>query len=760
MENQNNLVAQRIKGLREMMNLTPEEMAFATDVSPSEYRKYEEGKRDPTFTFLYKCANRFGVDLSEIVTGNDPKLNFYTVSRKNDGMPIKRREGFLYQHMAAMMKNRTAEPFVVKATYSQEEQNAPIELSQHNGQEFDYVLDGSLKVQLDDHVEVLHEGDTIYYDASHKHGMIAIGGKDCTFLAVVMKGTEDVDTRPIPVLPAESQALTNAQGELIYKKFVYETLDENGILQDLHYQVPSNFNFAYDVIDALAAKAPNKTAMVWVSQEGKERVFTFGDMARYSAKTANYLQSLGVRKGSKVMVVLKRHYQFWFTILALHRLGAVAVPATNQLLQKDFAYRFNTAGIEAVVCTADGETAQAVDDALSASPMVKLRVIVNGKRPGWHDFNTGIEQQSDTFARPAGEQDVSSEDPMLMYFTSGTTGYPKIVVHPFSYPLGHVVTARWWHNVDPQGLHYTIADTGWAKSVWGKLYGQWLCEAAIFTYDFERFHATDILPMFAKYKITTFCAPPTIYRMFIKEDLSKYDFSSLKYGTIAGEALNPEVFQQFYKSTGIKLMEGFGQTETTLSVFNIVGMEPKPGSMGKPSPQYDVSLLDAENKPVKVGEVGEIVIRTENGKPCGMFAGYYKDEEQTKTAWHDGIYHTGDMAWKDEEGYFWYVGRSDDLIKSSGYRIGPFEIESVLMELPFVLECAITGVPDPMRGQVVKATIVLTKETVPSEQLKKDIQAYFKQHTAPYKYPRVIEFVQELPKTISGKIRRVELRKP
>ena len=756
MEKQNYLVAQRIKGLRVMMNLSPEEMASATDTSLSEYIDCEEGRTDPSFTFLYKCAIRFGVDLSELVMGSDPKLGFYTVSRKGDGMPIDRRHGFSYRHLAAMLKNRFSEPFVVTARYSEQEQNAPIELSCHNGQELDYVLEGSLKVRLDDHVEVLNPGDSVYYDAAHKHGMIAVGGKDCTFLAVVIKGMAEEDTNPVPV--KEPKALANAQGDLVYRKFVSETLDENGCLQDIRYEVPVNFNFAYDVVDALAQKTPDKTAMVWVSREGEKRLFSFEDMSRYSAKVANYFKSLGIGKGDKVMVVLKRHYQFWFTILALHRLGAVAVPATHLLTKKDFAYRFNAAGIKAIVCTAEGDAAQAVDDSLPESPTVVTRVMVNGVREGWHSFDEAIAVQSDCFPRPEGEEANSSSDPMLMYFTSGTTGYPKIAMHAYSYPLGHVVTARWWHNVDPNGLHFTMSDTGWAKSMWGKLYGQWLCEAAIFTYDFDRFDADDILKKFSEYKITTFCAPPTIYRMFIKEDLSKYDFSSLKYATIAGEALNPEVFQQFYNHTGLKLMEGFGQTETTLSVVNLVGMEPKPGSMGKPNPQYDVELLDAEDKPAKVGEVGEIVIRTDKKKPCGMFQGYYMDEERTDAVWQNDIYHTGDMAWKDEEGYFWYVGRSDDLIKSSGYRIGPFEIESVLMELPYVLECAITGVPDPVRGQVVKATIVLTKDMSPSEQLKKDIQEYFKEHTAPYKYPRIIEFVEALPKTISGKIRRVELR--
>lgn len=549
--------------------------------------------------------------------------------------------------------------------------------------------------------------------------------------------------------------------ELLYQNFVEETLTDEGYLKDIRFKVPENFNFGFDVVDTLAARSPEKRAMVWLSgDQREERTFTFGDMSRYSNKTANYFKTLGIRKGDRVMLVLKRHYQFWFAIVALHKLGAVAIPATNQLLTKDFVYRFDAAGIKAVVATSDGDVTKNVDEALrkSSTHTVEVLSVVGGQREGWDCFDAGVEAASEDFPRPAGEEATKNEDLMLMYFTSGTSGYPKIAAHNFTYPLGHIVTARWWHNVNPQGIHFTISDTGWGKAVWGKLYGQWLCEACVFTFDFDRFKAEEILPLFKKYNITTFCAPPTMYRFFIKEDLSKYDLSSLTYCTIAGEALNPEVFQQFYQATGIKLMEGFGQTETTLTVANLLGMEPKPGSMGKPNPQYDVDLLTPDGQSAKPGEVGEVVLRYDKGRPCGMFSCYYRDEEKTREAHEGGVYHTGDMAWRDEDGYFWYVGRTDDLIKSSGYRIGPFEIESVIMELPYVLECAVTGTPDPIRGQVVKATIVLVKDKEPSEELKKEIQTYVKVHTAPYKYPRVVEFTEELPKTISGKIRRVAIR--
>ena len=496
--------------------------------------------------------------------------------------------------------------------------------------------------------------------------------------------------------------------------------------------------------------------MMWVGNDKSDRKFTFAEMKKYSARTANYFESLGIKKGDTVMLVLKRHYQFWFCMLALHKIGAIAIPATNQLVEHDFAYRYKAAGVKAIVCTADGEVSNEAEKAAAEFPGM-LKILVGGKKEGWCDFNVEMERFSSKYNRT--EATPCGNDPMLMLFTSGTTGYPRIATHSYKYALGHYPTAKHWHNVNPEGLHFTISDTGWGKALWGKLYGQWLCEAAIFTYDFDRFRSEDILPMFKKYGITTFCAPPTMYRFFIKEDLSKYDLSSIEYATTAGEALNPEVFNQFKKATGLTIMEGFGQTETTLSIANFVGSTPKIGSMGKPSPLYDVVVLDPDGNECKTGDTGEICIRTKENVPCGLFIGYYLDQEKTSDVWHDGYYHTGDTATMDEDGYLWYVGRIDDVIKSSGYRIGPFEIESVIMELPYVLECAITPVPDEVRGQIVKATIVLVQGTVASDELKKEIQEYVKTHTAPYKYPRIVEFVDELPKTISGKVRRVEIRK-
>ena len=544
--------------------------------------------------------------------------------------------------------------------------------------------------------------------------------------------------------------------ERLYKKYVNETIDENGMLKNITFNIPDTFNFGYDVVDEIARRTPDKKAMVWLGQNKEERIFTFGDISRYSNMTANYFRAKGIRKGDKVMLVLKRRYEFWFCIVALHKLGAVTIPATHQLMKKDFVYRFKAAHVKAIVCTPNDGVCDEVDAACAEYDGIQFKAVINVDREGWDNFDKGIESYPDTLELPEEERPMASED-MLMYFTSGTTGYPKVATHNHKYAIGHIVTAVWWHNVDPKGIHFTISDTGWGKAVWGKLYGQWLAEACVFTYDFDRFHADDILPLFAKYKITTFCAPPTMYRFFIKEDLSKYDLTSLKYCTIAGEALNPEVFKQFYNATGIKLMEGFGQTETTLTVANLLGMEPKPGSMGKPNPQYDVDIVDENGNSVEAGVVGEIVLRTDK-EQVGLFKSYYGDRSLTDEVWHDGLYHTGDTAWKDNDGYYWYIGRTDDIIKSSGYRIGPFEIESVIMEHPLVLEVAVTGVPDPVRGMVVKATIVLVKGAEGSDELVKEIQTFVKEHTAPYKYPRIVEFVKELPKTISGKIQRAKLR--
>ena len=527
-------------------------------------------------------------------------------------------------------------------------------------------------------------------------------------------------------------------------------------LHNFRINVPENFNFAYDVLDVIAQEEPDKRALQWVHMDGRERAFTFGEIARLSHQAANLFVRLGIRKGDKVMLVLRRHYTFWIAIMALCRIGAVTVPATHLLTKKDIVYRANSADIKMVVTSAEGCFAQSCEDALPECPTVEKLLIVDGQREGWLDFEALLAKEPDEYPRP--EEPLKHDDIMLLYFTSGTSGMPKMVAHNFDYPLGHIQTAVFWHQCIDGGLHLTVSETGWAKSVWGKLYGQWLAGSAIMVYDFEKFVPKDLLAVLEKYKVTTFCAPPTIYRFMILEDVSKYDLSALKHCTTAGEPLNPEVYEKWKELTGHELREIFGQTELCVTVGTFPWMKVCPGSMGKPSPQFDIDIVDEDGKSCPAGQVGEIVVRTQYETPVGMFLGYYRDEERTRSVWHDGMYHTLDLAWRDEWGYYWYVGRADDVIKSSGYRIGPFEVESALMEHDAVVETAITGVPDPVRGQIVKATIVLKAGYEPSEALKKELQNHVKKLTAPYKYPRIIEFVDELPKTISGKIRRVELR--
>lgn len=749
-------VADRIRTMRDIMGISEEEMALKTGTSVEEYRLCEQGETDFSFTFIYKCASRFGIDPTDLIKGVSPTLSSFTVTRKGNGLPITRRQGFEYLNMAPLFKNKSAEPFYVKMPWSQTDEKGTIKQSTHVGQELDIIIKGQMKIQIGSHVEYLSEGDTVYYNSATPHGMVAVGGQDCEFYAVILKGSETLAPEKDRFEKYVRAGKAREERDTVAKKFIETALDENGVLKSITYKNEDSFNFGYDVVDAIAEKTPEKLAMLHVSREHEERRFSFGDMKKYSDMAGCYFKSLGIKKGDRVMLVLKRHYQFWFCMVALHKMGAIAIPATNLLTEHDFVYRFDAAGVKAIVCTGDGTVAEEAEKAAAKAKERPLLVLVGEKRENWRDFNGEFMTCGDRF--PRSENNSCGDDPVLMFFTSGTTGYPKIAEHSHKYGLGHYVTARYWHNVNPEGIHFTISDTGWGKALWGKFYGQWLCEAAVFTYDFDRFDAHDILPMFQKYNITTFCAPPTMYRFFIKEDLSRYDLSSIEHSTVAGEALNPEVYEQWKRATGLNLMEGYGQTETTLTVYNPVGTVPKPGSMGVPNPQYHVDVILPDGTSAPNGETGEIVVRTEEGVPCGLFMGYFRDEAKTKEAWEGGVYHTGDTAWRDEDGYLWYVGRTDDLIKSSGYRIGPFEIESVIMELPYVLECAVTAAPDPIRGQVVKATVVLVKGTEGTEDIKKEIQSYVKTNTAPYKYPRIVEFRAELPKTISGKIRRVELK--
>ena len=742
-------IAARIRDMRDILGYSSQKMAELTEVAEDTYRTYETGTVDLPFTFLHKCAAAFGVEITVLLEGRSAKLSGYTVTRKGKGLVTASEDGITIQDMAPMFRKKLATPYWVTYQYSAELQDKPIHTVTHAGQEFNLVVKGAMRVRVGDHEETLREGDSIFFKSSTPHGQLAIDGQDCVFLSMIMAS----DTTDQPLYIGSSKKRQDEH--LLCHKYIKADEDENGIMQGISFSDEDTYNFAFDTVDAIARREPEKLAMIHVANDMTERRFTFKDFKDASSQSANYFKSLGIKRGDRVMLVLKRHYQFWFAILGLHKLGAIAIPATNQLMEKDFVYRFQAADVSAVLCTADGDTAYQVELAKKTANMNLTKILVGGSREGWHDYNKEYGLFSRRYERTTDAP--CGSDPMLMLFTSGTTGYPKMATHSYKYALGHYVTAKYWHLAERDGLHFTISETGWGKALWGKLYGQWLCEGAVFTYDFDRFDAEKILPMFAKYQITTFCAPPTMYRMLIKQDLSGYDLSSIHHATTAGEALNPEVFYQFEKATGLRIHEGFGQTEMTLGIANLYGANIKPGAMGKPVPGYGIDIVDADGNPVEDGINGEIVIRTDPKPTCGVFLGYYRNQEATDAVWHDGMYHTGDVAWRDEDGYYWYVGRADDVIKSSGYRIGPFEIESTIMELPYVLECGVCAAPDEVRGQVVKACIVLVPGVEGTEDMKKEIQNYVKTRTAPYKYPRIVEFRTELPKTISGKIMRNKL---
>ena len=748
--NQLQRIALRIREMRQILGYTIAQMAEMTEVDENTYILYETGTADFPFSFMHKCAKVCGVEITDLLEGHSAKLSGYTVTRKGKGLTTASEDGITIQDMAPLFRQKLATPYWVTYEYSEELQNLPINTVTHAGQEFDLVLKGSMRIRIGDREEVLHEGDSVFFKSSTPHGMIAVDGSDCVFLAMVM--ASDSTDQPMYIGSGEH---TVSERPLLCEKFIKAEEDENGTFVGVNYTNEDSYNFAFDTVDEIARKNPEKLAMLHISNDMTERRFSFKDIKDASSQSANYFKSLGIKRGDRVMLVLKRHYQFWFAILGLHKLGAIAIPATNQLVEHDFSYRFKAAGVSAIVCTADGDTANQVDLAEKNCGLSLTKIIVGADKEGWHSYDSEYVLFSRRYVRE--ENAPCGNDPMLMLFTSGTTGYPKMAMHSYKYALGHYVTAKYWHLCESDGLHFTISETGWGKALWGKLYGQWLCEGAVFTYDFDKFESQKILPMFAKYNITTFCAPPTMYRMLIKQDLSQYDLSSIRHATTAGEALNPEVFYQFEKATGLRIAEGFGQTEMTLGIANLRGTQLKPGAMGKPVPGYGIDLVDSDGNPVPDGVNGEIVIHTYPKTSCGVFLGYYLNEEATKNVWHDGMYHTGDLAWRDEDGYYWYVGRTDDVIKSSGYRIGPFEIESTIMELPYVLECGVCAAPDEVRGQVVKACIVLVGGVEGTDELKREIQNYVKVHTAPYKYPRIVEFRKELPKTISGKIMRNKL---
>ena len=745
-------VTARIREMRSVMGLSPEETAALVGVSHEQYERYEAGAEDLPFSFIYNCARVFKMELTELLEGNNARLSSYTITRKGKGQLTSKEDGIELRDLAPLFRDKLSVPLWVTYEYSEELQNLPIHTSVHNGQEFDYIVSGSLKVKVGDHCTVLEEGDSIYYDSSTPHGMIATGGRDCVFIAMILHGEKSgVDESEV----AATLTPDKLTEPLAIEEFVSCSTSANGVPESLSFKNIDNYNFAFDTIDRIATDHPDKLAMIYVGDDFSEKKITFRQLMRASNRCANYFTSLGIRKGDRVMLILKRHWQFWYAILGLHKIGAVAIPAMCQLKEHDLDFRFRTGQISAVLCTADGSVASEVDAALEHYDGIKARIMVHGKREGWRSFEDEFKMYSTHYDRS--KSGAGGDDPMLMIFTSGTTGYPRLVSHSYKYALGHYMTARYWHGVDPEGVHFTISETGWAKALWGKLYGQWMCEGCILSYDFDRFKASDVLTLMAKYRVTSFCCPPTMYRLLLAENISDYDLSALKEATTAGEALNTEAYYRFEHETGLKIRQGFGQTETPLCIATLRGMQNKEGSMGKPVPGFDIDLMNHDGQICASGESGEIVININGGYPCGLTTGYFNDDAENAEKFHGGWYHTGDAAWKDEDGYYHYIGRVDDVIKSSGYRIGPFEIEDIILKLPYVLECGVSASPDEVRGQVVKASIVLAPGVEGTDELKKEIQEYVKTNTAPYKYPRIIVFRDSLPKTNSGKVIRNQL---
>ncbi|MCQ2144014.1 MAG: AMP-binding protein, partial [Bacteroidales bacterium] len=666
-------VALRIREMRNIMGLSAAELAALTNITEEQYNSYESGNEDLPFSFIFTCAKIFNMELTELLEGNNARLSSYSITRAGQGQLTAKEDGIELRSLAPLFRDKLTEPLWVTYEYSDELQNLPIHTSVHKGQEFDIVISGSLKVKIGNHCTVLQEGDSIYYDSSTPHGMIATGGRDCTFIAVVIPGEKSQYDEPADL--TATLAPDQRTEPLSIEEFISCRKSEKGIPEDITFKNIDNYNFAFDTIDRIAEAHPDKLAMVYVGDDFSEKRITFRQLMRASNRCANYFTALGIKKGDRVMLILKRHWEFWYAILGLHKIGAVAIPAMSQLKEHDLEFRFRKGEVSAVLATADGDIASEIEATLAHYDGLKEKILVHGHREGWRSFEDEFKMYSTHYDRS--RNNAGGDDPMLMIFTSGTTGYPRLVSHSYKYPLGHYMTARYWHGVDPEGIHMTISETGWAKALWGKLYGQWMCEGSILVYDFNRFNAANVLSLVSKHKVTSFCAPPTMYRMLINEGLEKYDLSSLKEATTAGEALNTEAYYRFEHATGLKIRQGFGQTETALCIATLRGMQDKEGSMGKPVPGFNIDIMKHDGSLSGIGESGEIVIRVAEGAPCGLFQCYVGDDEETKAKWHDGWYHTGDAAWKDEDGYYRYIGRVDDVIKSSGYRIGPFEIEDV-----------------------------------------------------------------------------------
>ncbi|MDD5832194.1 MAG: AMP-binding protein [Clostridiales bacterium] len=747
-------IRRRIRDLRHIHNFTKEYMAGILSISAEDYSAFENGEHELNYAFLYTCSQVFNVDINELIEGAVPNLSSYSVNRGGDTGTVSRANGMTVHNLASKFRNRMVEPLIVTVEYDPEKENLPIEVSSHIGQEFDYILSGSLKIRIGEHTEVLNAGDTIFYDSSAPHGMIASGGKDCVFLAA-MVSPEDIDfskaRTQVPVLTATRETGRRR----VWEDFVSPKESGSGVLESIFFKNSDRFNFAFDIVDRIADTEPDKTALVHLDEGLTERRFTFKDIKKKSGRAANYLASLGIKKGDRVMLVLRRSYHFWIIITALQKIGAVAVPVIDQLLEKDYLYRFRAAGISAVIACGDSFITGQIDSAASRYGRSLIKIAAGSAPDGWYDFDTEYDRMSARFLRS--RDSACGSDPLMMIFQSYSDGMPKATCFDCRYPLAHFVTGYYWNCNEPDTLSFCLSDTAWAKALWGKLFGPWICESGVFAYDFRKIKPSDLLKLIERYRIASFTAPGSMFRALLHEDLKSFDLSSLKHVCSVGDNLSAEVFNHFRKETGLSIMTGYGLTETSLLLGSFIGMTPKAGAVGKVNPIFDIRLLDTELNEVETGEPGEICISISQGMPIGLMTGYYNSPDSNAKVFAGGYFHTGDLAWKDEDGYFWPIGRVDDVIKCSGYRIGPYEVESVIMELPYVKECGVSAVPDEIRGQVVKASVVLIDDKEPSDDLKEEIQNYVKTHTAAYRYPRIVEFRSELPKTANGTVIRSKL---
>ncbi len=745
-------VIKRIRSIRRYHNYSYDYMAKALDITSQEYQAYENCEKEAPYAFLYTCAQIFSMDVNELIEGSAPDQNISAVTRAGEGLITKNVQGTVVRNLASRFRNRLAEPLLVTAAYYPQNEDAPIPLTRHTGQEYDYVLEGHLKVQVGDDIEVLGPGDTIYFDSTLPHGMVAVEGAECKYLATMI--TPD-DESYLAAHPASDSDDEDQEDFHPWMDFIIPRVSEEGYPEAINYRNIKHFNFAFDVVDALADTYPEKLALIHIDSEMRERRFTFKDIKKMSGRAANYLSSIGIKKGDRVLLSVKRSWQFWIIMTALCKIGATVVASTHLVSSKDLAYRFHNARINAVICVNEDRLIKNIDSAALLYGKHLTKVSINGAVKGWHDFDREYDKMSARFLRSM--DTAQGSEPMLMFLQSYSYGMAKPVCFDYTYPLAAFFTSKYWNHLNADDVSLALSDTAWEKAYWMKLYGPWLCESTVFAYDFKTLRPKDLFRFINEYKISSFTAPASMYRALLNEDLSMLKNSPLKTVCTVGDNLEPEIFNRFREITGLSIRAGYGLAETSLLIGAYDGVEPKAGSVGRANPAYEIHLLDSEYREVDTDEPGEICVSLRNGTPVGLMKEIYNDEARTKKLTEGGYFHTGTLAWKDEEGYFWAIGRIDDVIECFGYRIGPEEVESTILELPYVVECGVSAVPDEVCTQIVKASIVLTPDKEPTEELKSDIQNYVKENTASYRYPRIVEFRTELPKDANGVVIRSKL---